>query len=94
MENKEELKKMSKEMPGQAVRQMEVVLKRMYAEENVPYDVSHLKASLQTCHLILPNLPPVYAQFISSAVLLLYRLIEELETGEIASPFVMPKKNE
>lgn len=80
------LKESAQQMPVEAVRSMEVVLKQFFEQESIPYDESHLKACLQMCHLIHPNLPPMYAQFIASSILLLTRLIEESETGLISSP--------
>lgn len=92
-EQKEELKKLSEQMPPEAVNSMRTVLQKIYTEHKVPFDKSHLEASLVMCHLILPNIPPIHANFISSAMLLLYRLQQELETGFITSP-IQPKKDE
>jgi len=86
---KEHLKKASKDMPPEAVRQMDKVLKSFFEEEGIPYDASHLKAALILGHLIHPNLPPVYGEFVASSILLLYRLIDEQESGLITS-FVQP----
>ncbi len=86
---REGLKESAQQIPVEAVRQMEVVLKKFFEEENIPFDASHLKAALQMSFLIHPNLPPIYAQFIASSILILIRLIEEQESGLISSPIKM-----
>lgn len=91
-EQEEKMIEISKQMPAEAIRQMEKTLKSFYDERGVPFDATHLKASLSTCLLIMPALPPMYSEFISSATLLIYRLIDEQEKGEIPSDFVIPKK--
>ncbi len=86
------MKKMSEQMPKEAIRQMEKVLKRLFKEQGVTYDINSVRACLVMCSLILPNLPPMYSEFISSATLLLYRLIDEIEKGEIISDIIIPEK--
>lgn len=82
----EGLKESSKEVPIEAVRNMENVLKKFFASGDVPYNHDTLKASLEMCFLIHPNLPPMYSEFIGSCILILIRLIEENETGLVGSP--------
>ncbi len=74
------------QLPADAVRQMEVVVKKFFEEEGVPYDATHLKACKVMCHLFHPTLPPMYSEFVASSILLLIRLIEEEDTGLVASP--------
>lgn len=87
LEQKQYLTEAAKQMPAEAVRQMEKVLKDCFAEEKIPYDATHLKACLEMCHLIHPALPPMYGEFVASSILLLIRLIEEQDSGLVASPF-------
>lgn len=91
-----DLREGAKQMPAAAIRQMEVVLKKIFAEKGITYNVESLKACLVMCELFHPNLPPIYSEFIASSLLLLYALIDELETGMVVSSnLIIPKgKNE
>lgn len=86
----EQMKKLSEQMPQQAIRQMEKVLKRMFEEQGAVYDINAIRSCLVMCGLIMPQLPPIYSEFISSATLLLYRLLDEKEKGEIPSEILIP----
>ena len=85
-EQRKILKESAAQMPIEAVRQMETVLRRFFDESGTPYNVDTLNAALQMCLLIHPNLPPVYGEFVGSSILLILRLIEEAETGLVGSP--------
>lgn len=82
-EQRAELKKAANQMPTEAVRTMEQVLKSFFNQDNIPYNADTLKAAQQMCMLIHPNIPPIHAQFVASATLLLMRLIDEEEHGLI-----------
>ena len=90
LEQRKYLSEASKQMPAEAVRKMGEVMRENFKEADIPYDASHLKACLELAHLVHPTLPPMYGEFVASSILLLIRLIEEEETGLVASP-IQPK---
>jgi hypothetical protein len=88
-DQRKELKDAAQQVPVEAVRNMEDVLKKFFEPDGVPYNAETLKASLQMCFLIHPNLPPMYSEFVGSCILILLRLIEEQESGLVGSPIQM-----
>lgn len=85
---------LSKQLPVDAVRQMELVLKKFFVERNVPWSRDTLMACISIMSLTTPQIPPMYSEFMQTAVLLLYRLVDEQITGLVASgsDLVMPTK--
>ena len=85
-ENKKELIEAAQQLPVEAVRQFEDTIKRFFESDGIPYNKDTLSACVTMAQLIHAGLPPIYATFSASSVLLLMRLIDEQNTGFVASP--------
>lgn len=89
-----DLREGAKQMPAAAIRQMELVLKKIFKEKGIPYNIESLKACIVMCELFHPQIPPMYSEFVASSMLLMYALIGELETGMVVSSnLIIPKGN-
>lgn len=87
---KDQLLAAAKGMPPAAIAQLKKIMKENFADEDIPYDATHLKAALSVCHIFVPGLPPMYSEMITSSMLILMCLIDEEETGLIRSPIQRP----
>ena len=68
------------------VRQLEKILKDSFAGHGVPYGKEAIIACIAGLEITIPTIPMRYAQESQATLLLLYRLLDEAETGLVQSP--------
>jgi len=81
-----EMTKLSHELPAEVVRRLEEMLKKSFEIRGTPYNRETLLACISILEITIPTLPMMYAEFFQATLLILYRLIEEQDTGLISSP--------
>ena len=85
-ELKKQMVALANELPVEAARQLEKILKDSFAGHGVPYGKEAIIACIAGLEITIPTIPMRYAQESQATLLLLYRLLDEAETGLVASP--------
>ena len=83
---KQQMTDLAQQLPLEAVEKMEEMLRKAFEARGVPYSVESLTACICILEFTIPTLPMMYAEYQQASLLILYRLISELEGGLIVSP--------